>query len=109
MVAMTVMLYSCAAKSSVDGLMMMVGSICIDLWGQNCHILLQQADSKGDLCSTCSPTLTGSSSTLASSVIEVELERSDPELAQQPNQELVLDGYYIHISVNEKVVSLLAS
>lgn len=67
----------------------MVGSTR-DLSGQHRHVLLRQVDSEGDQCPTRSPTLTGSTSTLASSVIEVELDRAGPELAQQPNQELVL-------------------
>lgn len=61
-----------------------------DPTGQSCGVLSQQADSEGDLCPTSSPTLTGSSSTLASSFIEVELEGPDPEVAP-PNQEVVLE------------------
>lgn len=58
--------------------------------GQSCGVLSQQADSDGDLCPTSSPTLTGSSSTLASSLIEVEPEGPHPEVAP-PNQEVVLE------------------
>lgn len=51
----------------------------------------QQADSEGDLCPTGSPTLTGSCSTLASSVIEVDPEGPQPDPAPPPKQEVVLD------------------
>lgn len=76
---------------SVSGEGVMVGSTR-DLSGPHCHVSLRQADSEGDLCPARSPTLTGSTSTLASSVIEVDLDRAGPELAQRPNQELVLNG-----------------
>ena len=50
---------------------------------------LQQADSEGELCQAGSLGSAGSSSTLASSVIEVEAERTEPGLLPQlqPNQE----------------------
>ena len=52
-------------------------------------MFLQQAGSEGELCQADSLGSAGSSSTLASSVIEVEAERTESRLTSQlqPNQE----------------------
>lgn len=57
-----------------------------------CCVVLQQAGSEGELCQADGLGSAGSSSTLASSVIEVEAERAElglmPQLRPKPEEEV---------------------
>lgn len=62
-----------------------------------CGVVLQQAGSDGELCPADGLGSAGSSSTLASSVIEVEAERAGLGLTPQlrPNREEVFTCYAV--------------
>lgn len=53
---------------------------------------MQQADSEGELCLADSLASAGSSSTLASSVIEVEAERPEGNLQKAAGDKMVLNS-----------------